>query len=275
MPESSANISTRVSLRWPPEPAFEYTDTTSLSVGGWYVDLRINKQTGGLDWAMAGQRIVESEDPPIVSFTHLIDSLQSFDTTDQGTFKTLPNGDDFESGKMPRPDLPGAPLRDYEEIWRKIPLPQTVGNKLGYSWILESQDSIQCHGAKLALDWLQDTEEDDVEEVQNVKTFLGRVPGHFIALRQCLRYKRDGLGGKWVVKTGGEVSARREEWDALSAKDARVKYLVGKEAKELPSLITGGELVGFAGEGEEGWNELGEVVRIGDEKYVLRAFEVR
>lgn len=59
----TASLSTRVSLRWLPEPAFENTDTVVLSVGKWYVDLRMDKETGTIDWAIAGERIVQSEEP--------------------------------------------------------------------------------------------------------------------------------------------------------------------------------------------------------------------
>jgi hypothetical protein len=60
---SNSSLSTRISLRWLPDPAFENTDTIVLSLLGWYVDLRVDKSTGKIDWAIAGQRIVESQDP--------------------------------------------------------------------------------------------------------------------------------------------------------------------------------------------------------------------
>lgn len=34
-----------------------------MSVQDWYVDLRMDKETGGVDWAIAGQRLIESQDP--------------------------------------------------------------------------------------------------------------------------------------------------------------------------------------------------------------------
>lgn len=34
-----------------------------MSVKDWYVDLRIETATGKIDWAIAGQRIVESQEP--------------------------------------------------------------------------------------------------------------------------------------------------------------------------------------------------------------------
>lgn len=54
---TNCRLSTRVSLRWPPEPAFENTDTLVMSVGNWYVDLRVDRATGTIDWAIAGERL--------------------------------------------------------------------------------------------------------------------------------------------------------------------------------------------------------------------------
>ena len=55
--------STRISIRWPPAPASEPTDTLVLSVGEYYVDLRVRKDDGSIEWALAGLRIVISQDP--------------------------------------------------------------------------------------------------------------------------------------------------------------------------------------------------------------------
>jgi hypothetical protein len=60
---SSCRFSTRISLRWLPESAHETTDTIVMSVKDWYLDLRMDKQTQEIDWAIAGQRIVESQGP--------------------------------------------------------------------------------------------------------------------------------------------------------------------------------------------------------------------
>ena len=47
-------------MRWMPEPPFESTDTLALFVGEWYVDLRVDQQSGGIDWALAGEcRLVD------------------------------------------------------------------------------------------------------------------------------------------------------------------------------------------------------------------------
>lgn len=69
--------STRISIRWPPEDAYENTETTVLSVGGWYLDLRVDvsevqegnsktmaeEKAPRIDWALAGRRIIESNEP--------------------------------------------------------------------------------------------------------------------------------------------------------------------------------------------------------------------
>lgn len=56
-------LSVRRSLRWLPDDPYEPTDTLVLDVGVHFVDLRILKETGSIDWAMAGKRTVLSERP--------------------------------------------------------------------------------------------------------------------------------------------------------------------------------------------------------------------
>lgn len=65
-------ISTRVSIRWLPDAASEPTDTLVFSVGGWYMDLRILKEDGSIDWAMAGERVVTSKDPRMLSISSFL-----------------------------------------------------------------------------------------------------------------------------------------------------------------------------------------------------------
>ncbi|GAB1198319.1 hypothetical protein APSETT444_007638 [Aspergillus pseudonomiae] len=121
-----------------------------MSVKGWYVDLRVDKKSGDIDWAIAGQRVTDSSDPRRVQFTHEIDSHNSFDDVDCGTFTTLPNGDDLETGSMARPDVPGAPVTEYEEVWRELTFKEgPEGSGQGASWVLESKhdikgDSLPC-----------------------------------------------------------------------------------------------------------------------------------
>jgi hypothetical protein len=56
------SLLTRVSIRWPPEDAYENTETTVISVNNFFVDLRVEKQTRRLDWATAGVRLVDQND---------------------------------------------------------------------------------------------------------------------------------------------------------------------------------------------------------------------
>lgn len=69
---------------------------------------------------------------------------------------------------MARPDAPGAPMTDYEEIWRDLPFrvgPE--GANGGASWILESDEGALGEG-----------------EHQVNKVFLARIQGSYLALGQ-------------------------------------------------------------------------------------------
>ncbi|KAJ5788658.1 hypothetical protein N7457_003648 [Penicillium paradoxum] len=250
--QSTCRFSTRISIRWLPEPAQETTDTIVMSVKDWYLDMRIEKTTGEIDWAIAGQRIVESQEPLRVSFSHELDSHNAFESVDCGTFTSLPNGDDLETGIMPRPDLPGAPETEYEEVWRELPFRDGPdGPKKGLSWVLESVDG--------------DSSSEE-GEVTVTKTFIGRIWGTYLALRQTQIHTRQRTpnGGLVVRKSGADVSARREEWGSGWS----AKYVVGEGADTLPSMM-----VGFDGEGFGSWRIPGEKVQVQGKTYTVRAFE--
>ncbi|KAJ5921751.1 hypothetical protein N7454_009225 [Penicillium verhagenii] len=267
---SSCRFSTRISLRWLPEPAHETTDTIVMSVKDWYLDLRMDQNSHQIDWAIAGQRIVESQEPLAkleadveyaflvrVSFTHELDSHDAFESADCGTFVTLPNGDDLETGSMPRPDLPGAPETEYEEVWRELPFREgPEGSKGGLSWVLESDDND-----------LSRQEGEGEGEVTVIKTFLGRIWGTYLALQQKqVIVRRKDASGKWVVsKTGSEVSARREEWERSGWEE---RYAVGVASGELASMMTG-----IPGEGKGLWRIPGERVVVNGKLFIVRAFE--
>lgn len=57
--------STLISVQWPPDPISAGPDTLVLSVGTYYVDLRIDRNDGSIYWALAGRRIVISEEPSL------------------------------------------------------------------------------------------------------------------------------------------------------------------------------------------------------------------
>ncbi|KAE8373943.1 hypothetical protein BDV26DRAFT_296423 [Aspergillus bertholletiae] len=247
-PPSESRLSTRISLRWLPEPASETTDTIVMSVKGWYVDLRVDTKSGDIDWAIAGQRVVDRSDSRRVQFTHEIDSHNSFDDVDCGTFTTLPNGDDLETGSMPRPDLPGSPMTEYEEVWRVLTFREGLeGPGKGVSWVLESK---------------HDVEIGEGEEVEVSRTFLARIWGTYLAIRQKQTHMRSVGSRDVVVKAGQGVSARREEWGASAGWSA--KYVLGAEGGSLPCArdVESKEL-----------GAPGGTVLVKGEQYTLRSYE--
>lgn len=72
---SRSHASTRVSLRWLPEPPFENTETLVVTVAEWYFDLRVNKQSGTVDWAIAGQCLLKDVNPRMYCFRSLNSNL--------------------------------------------------------------------------------------------------------------------------------------------------------------------------------------------------------
>jgi hypothetical protein len=188
-----------------------------------------------------------------VSFTHELDSHNAFSTTDCGTFTALPNGDDLETGSMPRPDIPGNPVAAYEEVWQDLePNEGPEGPGKGLSWILESEDENVISG---------------VDGGSAVRTFMARIWGSCLVLRQTQSWRHDtasgNAGGKGMVKEGGEVSARREEWNPSTG--WTVKYVLGGEGCQLPSISR------FQTQ-ESGW-KTGQSVIVDGQRYIVRAFE--
>lgn len=186
-----------------------------------------------------------------VSFSHELDSHDAFESIDCGTFVSLPNGDDLETGTMPRPDIPGTPETEYEEVWRELPFREgPEGSQKGLSWILESAD--------------EDVKEEG--ETTITKTFIGRIWGTYLALQQVqtLKKEKDSTGNMVVKKSGADVSARREEWDS----GWKVKYAVGGLSDTLPSM---------AGEFEKGITGslkfTGEKILVQGKPFVVRAYE--
>lgn len=183
-----------------------------------------------------------------VQFTHEIDSHNSFDDVDCGTFTTLPNGDDLETGSMSRPDLPGAPVTEYEEVWRELSFREgPEGPGKGVSWVLESK---------------HDLELGEGQEVEVSRTFLARIWGTYLVVRQrqvyvCLAGSKDA-----VVKTGKGVSARREEWDSTRWS---AKYVLGLEGDSLPSAQDV--------EANEQLRTPGGTILVKGEPYTIRSYE--
>ncbi|KFZ03795.1 hypothetical protein V501_09305 [Pseudogymnoascus sp. VKM F-4519 (FW-2642)] len=151
-----------------------------------------------------------------------IDSLGPSDP-DEGIFSPLPNGDDLETGSMPCAHKNDA-VTDYEEVWRKLDL--VPGPKR--AWIIQT-----------------------VEDSSHGGTFLGRVAGSFMALRQ-----KDDLS----FSVRSESLDENAQWNVI--------YAVG-QVEGVPSFAG----VGISEfEGEEEWKE-GNIVSVLGTKYVVRAFE--
>ncbi|OQE45029.1 hypothetical protein PENCOP_c002G04688 [Penicillium coprophilum] len=242
-----SSLMTRLSMRWASETPFETTDTLVITVGEWYVDLRVDKQTGKIDWALAGECIEESQDPRRVVFTHEIDSHHNFNVSNPCPFIPLPNGGVLETGTMARPDVPGAPQTDYEEVWRYLPIrecPEGSGRDL--SWILESDEGVLEEG-----------------QHQVTKVFLAQIGGSYLVLHQKQIHVvgKSPLGEGAVQITGEEVSARREEW---TDDHWEIKYALGPTCDSLPSMANGLD-VGMRG------HKSGEKVTVGGCDFIVRA----
>jgi hypothetical protein len=185
-----------------------------------------------------------------VHFTHDLDSHNAFDAVDCGTFSKLPNGDDLETGSMPRWDLPGAPVREYEEVWRELPFREgPEGPGKGVSWVLERR----AYG------------EETVGQIPMTRTFIARIWGTYVALRQEQTHYFDVgcLRGSNARVEGGEVSARREEWDSTSG--WQTKYALGPELDKLPFMST-------FDTGDGDWS-VGSRVVVSGQSYTVQAFE--
>ncbi|KAJ5492330.1 hypothetical protein N7453_010427 [Penicillium expansum] len=248
LPALESSLTTRISMRWASETPFETTDTLVITVGEWYVDLRVDKQSGKIDWALAGECIQESKDPRRVVFTHEIDSHHNFNISNPCPFIPLPNGDDLETGTMARPDVPGLPMTDYEEVWRYLPVPEgPEGPGRGLSWILESDEGVLEEG-----------------QHQVTKVFLAQIWGSYLVLHQKQIHVvgRTPLGERAVQITGEGVSARREEW---ADGHWEVKYALGPSSEDLPSMADGLDV-------EMRERKSGEKVTVGGCDFILRAF---
>ncbi|EED14839.1 hypothetical protein TSTA_043140 [Talaromyces stipitatus ATCC 10500] len=235
--------STLISVQWPPEPVSEGPDTLVLSVGTYYVDLRVNRHDGSIYWTLAGRRIVVSEDPRKVKFTHEIDSHKphrnaSSDETDdedeeeeevadEGEFTKLPNGDDLEIGEMPAPHL-GGKVAAYREIWREL--------KIGFDDNDDDDDDDDDGGddAGKGACWVLESLNNNESEVPNKgkkkRTFYCKVGKFFLALR---RTETDYSETNEIGKKNIEFSVIRQELINKTEEDWVTKYSIGTEVNNM------------------------------------------
>lgn len=138
-------LSTRVSLQWLPDLAFEETSTLVIaSPQGHYVDIRIYKDklldkpisndeyfNDIFQWCLAGKEVPIKNTSKII-FKSVIDSqaisrsillnkplIDCIGDDDVGDFSTIENSDDrIETGEMTNPET--GKKQDYIEIWRSL-----------------------------------------------------------------------------------------------------------------------------------------------------------
>jgi hypothetical protein len=259
------SLLTRVSIRWPPEDAYENTETTVISVNNFFVDLRVEKQTRRLDWATAGVRLVDQNDSRRITFLHTINSRNTFQHIDTGLFTQLDNGDEMETGTMIRlGDPQGAFPRQYEEVWRQRRPINVPGQNI--AWILEGA------GSRVSL--TQNSDGVGSEESKEVETFLARLGSVYIAVRQPTRIvQTPQANGSFSFQKFGDiegVSVRHEEY---AGKRGWVeKFVTGPEGRDLPTMQKNKSDFIPAQEGKGNWRKPSQKVTIRGEEYVVRGF---
>lgn len=134
-------ISHRKTIRWPPAPASEPTDTLVLTSARHrlYVDIRVLKTPRQLDWAFAGISRSQAGADGLghARWLHWLDSQSAAQATgeyvagwrdggedmwerarDRGMMWTSPDGEELESGEMVRPET--GRVAGYEEVWEGV-----------------------------------------------------------------------------------------------------------------------------------------------------------
>ncbi|KJR89237.1 uncharacterized protein SPSK_06573 [Sporothrix schenckii 1099-18] len=242
-----ARLSTRLSIRWGDDPASEPTTTLVMSVGGYFMDLRVVKSDNAVDWAFAGTRDVVARAPQLhCRWHHTIDSRNTF-APDEGWFQDLPSGnrdgdenytDSLETGRMACAERGGA-VTAYEEVWRTLP----------------------TDGARA---WIVKREEDAVTMTTSNITFLGRVGREYFAMVQArgggpLTVQRETL----EAANDGDGDGRPEGQEGQQGHDGKERWVVKYRSGDapLPSLAAN-KLSAFPN--EETWTEGDEVDVFGD-----------
>lgn len=117
---------------------------------------------------------------------------------------------------MPRPDMPGNPVTEYEEVWRYL-----------------SQDKIGMDEVEKPIAWILESHEGGppYDLQQGIKNFLARIERRYLALQQVATRGKDQSSSPDKI-IGGEGSAKSEEvfdghWNA--------KHALGPNHVDLPS----------------------------------------
>ncbi|KAK7413360.1 hypothetical protein QQX98_007737 [Neonectria punicea] len=204
----------RVSVRWLPDPAYEDTETVALNVGGFFIDLRVTKETSTIQWSRAGERIILKQEPLTCRWTHIIDSL-GLTIPDEAHFIKMENGDDLEVGTTPCPHRNGA-MTAYEEVWRDVTAPASLHEP---SWILQSSDGASFVG-KVGSVYLAIRKSSD---------------GAFAARKETLENQHWSVSFEsgdvqtlpHVMQVLEEIEAQERDWDVgQKVKVANVEYVI-------------------------------------------------
>lgn len=201
-----------------------------------------------------------------VTFLHTINSRSTFQHVDIGLFTPMDNGDEMETGTMIRPSDPmGSFPRQYEEVWRQRTPITTPGPNIAY--VIESA------GSHVSV--IQNMDGNGAEESKEVETFLARIGGTYIAIRQPTRIiqtPKGSVGGYTFQKFGDTegVSVRHEEF--VPKRGWTEKFVMGPEGKELPTMMRGRSDFAQAQEGKGNWRKPGQRVLVRGEEYVVRGF---
>ena len=139
---SAVRASSRVSISWKDDLAYEDTDTLVLTIHDFSLDLRVfvaGARKGKIDWStvakvseangssagkqlhlLSVRELTVGIETPILKWDHLIDSRPDSGVEDQGSFAALPNGDVTETGRMFNPAT--NMIEPYVETWRRFTL---------------------------------------------------------------------------------------------------------------------------------------------------------
>ncbi|KAK4051195.1 60S ribosomal protein L17B [Microbotryomycetes sp. JL201] len=237
-------VSYRKSLRWPPDEAYEDTNTLVIQgKTGLYIDVMVDRKTlSHLSWGSAGIKswLPESTpENPKARFDAIIDSQKSSgldavqleEADDIGSFTTQPDASVLEKGVMRNVEN-GGQLQEYEEVWARAQIGDNpdillleaedgkafVGRgRYASSELIKDRKSVGISKGTYLRVHFKNTRETAAAlqglDLAKALTYLEDVQAH----RQCIPYRRfNGAVGRTAqAKRHGVVQGR---WPVKSAK---------------------------------------------------------
>ncbi|KAJ3333816.1 hypothetical protein HDU93_008331, partial [Gonapodya sp. JEL0774] len=249
LPVSAPYINTRRGIAWgkPGSSGSQFSepcDVLILHGRRLAVDVRIEKASGKVDWAMVVWNEELSQGPSLIQFHHIIDSRGQIEP-DRGYMHPMANGGVLETGEMWNPAT--EKVEYYEEIWHDVPneCPKSLG--LDYVLVLRSLDwkRFAFKTGQYGIVIADQTEYSSAIQGQAEKPH-GWVPDFALAVFELEKVEVvSGLKGP-------ETYRWREMYRVGTTARARPSEL-GVPPVELPAGWTEGSLLG-EGEGAwEGW----------------------